>query len=149
MSHPEEVQYDKFRWPAGPWDDEPDRVDWIHEGLACMLIRNPIGAWCGYVGVPREHPAYDQSYWDVDVDVHGGLTYSDRCAGHICHVPQEGMPDDVFWFGFDCAHSGDVVPGLVMHRGFFPGFEPTYKNVGWAKAETERLAEQLAVMACG
>ena len=27
-------------------------------------------------------------------------------ASFICHIPGPGRPKDVWWFGFDCAHSG-------------------------------------------
>ena len=40
-------------WGQGPWDDEPDRVDFEHAGFPCLLLRNPrLGQWCGYVAVP-------------------------------------------------------------------------------------------------
>ena len=46
---------DKSAWDRGPWDDEPDRVEWrVPElpQLACLVVRGPLGSWCGYVGVP-------------------------------------------------------------------------------------------------
>src|SRR5438477_3224946 len=76
----------RSEWGPGPWQDEPDRVDFEHAGLPCLAHRGPSGQWCGYVGLPPTHPAYGQHYDQVDVDAHGGLTYSDRCHGHICHV---------------------------------------------------------------
>ena len=30
---------------------------------------------CGYLGVPKDHPWYGKDYDEVDVEVHGGLTY--------------------------------------------------------------------------
>lgn len=154
---------DRTDWGAGPWDGEPDRVDFIHAGFSCFLHRGPLGQWCGYVGVPREHPAFEQPYDHVDVPVHGGLTYANRCSGHLCHVPQPGMPDEVWWLGFDCAHCGDFTPSSNKYWG--NGYPwPTHKydhahavaadtwqverycTVDWVRAETERLADQLAAM---
>lgn len=99
---------DRTDWDAGPWDGEPDRVDFHHQGLACLMLRNSrSGNWCGYVGVPREHPYYGQSSSEPDVDVHGGLTYAAACDGShgaekgqtkskrkkMCRVdPSEGFP---------------------------------------------------------
>ena len=95
-----------------PWLKEPDRVLFKYEGFPCLLNRAPTGAWCGYVGVPPGHPAHGKDYGDVEVHVHGGLTYSDSCQedGPICHVPEPGEPDDVWWLGFDCAHYNDFAP---------------------------------------
>lgn len=138
------AEYDKSRWKKGEWDTEPDRVDFIHSGFSCMLIRNLHGNWCGYVGVPSTHSAHGKDYDDVNVDVHGGLTYADKCRGHICHVPEPGMPDDVWWLGFDTAHSGDLSPSEYLNFGEDDG--TTYKNVEYARNETAQLAEQLEAM---
>src|SRR6476660_6887412 len=91
---------DKTGWGDGPWMAEPDRVDFVHSGLACLALRHPHhGNWCGYVGVPCEHPAYGRAYEDVDVDIARTLNYAAPCEGLICHVPAPGMPDDVWWLG--------------------------------------------------
>ena len=31
----------------------------------------------------------------------------------ICHIPDQGEPDDVWWLGFDCLHGGDLAPGMM------------------------------------
>jgi hypothetical protein len=143
-----EHKIDRDGWPSGEWDDEPDRVEWRSEhGFPCLIVRNRMGALCGYVGVAPGHPWYEKDYNDVDAEAHGGLTYAERCAGHICHVPAPGEPDDVWWLGFDCAHAGDACPSSMawnISRGrpalaFYDGH---YKSVGYVRAETERLAVQ-------
>lgn len=142
------LEYDKSKWPRGEWNNEPDRVDFIHAGFSCFILRNTHGAWCGYVGVPNTHPAYGKDYNDVDVDVHGGLTYADVCGDHICHVPEPGMPDDVWWLGFDTNHYSDYAPGnFVYSIGTRPANEMShYKNVGYVTNEVKRLAEQLQAL---
>lgn len=142
----EEVQYNKAHWAPGEWQNEPDRKQWHHAGFACLAIRSRLGSWCGYVGVPEGHPAFGQKYSSVDVDVHGELTYADRCAAHICHVPEPGFPTEVWWLGFDCGHFMDWVPGVAgseTMRSTIDDFV-TYKTIEFVTAETERLAEQLA-----
>ena len=69
----ETVQHkvDRTDWPKGPWDSEPDRVDFVSSGFSCLLLRNNVGSWCGYVGVPETHPSFGKDYDHVDVDVHG------------------------------------------------------------------------------
>lgn len=144
-----EWKVDRDRWPVGPWDGEPDRVEWRSHGMPCLAVRNRMGAWCGYVAVGAGHPDHGRDYSDVDADVHGGLTYSDRCAGPICHVPKAGEEDAVWWLGFDCAHAGDLVPALVatIGRGMFGA--DRYRSLAYVRAEVERLAEQLAERAGG
>lgn len=140
---------DRTGWPSGEWDNEPDRLDFIHQGLACMMIRTPPGHWCGYVGVPDTHVGFKKPYDDiVDVEVHGGLTYGAPCAGHICHVPAPGMPDNVWWFGFDCTHLGDISPGMFKYRTseFYHMSHEYYRNVEYVKTEVISLADQLAVL---
>jgi hypothetical protein len=154
---------DKSTWGEGPWQDEPDRAQWQHAGFACLAVRHPDhGNFCGYVGVPRVHPAYAKHYdvvsdADVDLAVHGGLTYSGKCQGRICHVPEEGMPADVWWLGFDCAHCWDLAPGLrarmreIMPASHFERFpeadrDEVYRTLDYVREQADRLADQLAEM---
>lgn len=158
---------DKSTWGPGPWQEEPDKVQWIDEAtdLDCLIVRGPLGSLCGYVGVPPGHPWHGLSYsdWDgpVDVDshvsVHGGLTYSGACdegpeERSICHVPAPGRPADVWWFGFDTAHLNDRMPGheaRMREVDLQPTFERggtwsrTYKTVDYVRRECEELARQL------
>ena len=217
--------HDKGDWGPGPWQDEPDKAQWVDEdtGMDCLLVRNRSGALCGYVAVPEGHPLYRVGYndctkgdecdedgcWDHSpdgmVEVHGGLTFSDSChepseeewlqveqnaespkllaeverypngdaarrleslreqagltledwreyqqARRICHVPEPGRPDDVWWFGFDCAHAWDFSPGMAAYwrrtgRPEFAhrGYDEVYRTAEYVKAECGRLAAQL------
>lgn len=170
---PSEYAVDRTDWGAGPWDTEPDYIQWQHAGYACLIVRNRMGALCGYVGVDEAHPSFGKGYDDVDVDVHGGLTYADKCTGHICHVPESGMPDSVWWLGFDTSHAFDLVPRMeaferkydLRRRGLaiFPPItnaageaagiseaftlpKDTYRDVAYTTKETNELAEQLRAM---
>jgi len=125
---------EKDNWPAGEWDNEPDKIQWEDEatGYPCLVVRNRMGALCGYVGVPNGHRFHGVGYDDVSIGkvdgeyndedyppAHGGLTFSNKCADGIpenegiCHVPGPGEPDDPWWLGFDCAHGGDLVPSMI------------------------------------
>ena len=126
------------RFGPGPWDHEPDRLDWEHAGLKCAIRRAHLGHLCGYVGVPPGHPLHGAglSSTDVLLDVHGGLTWADD------HVPME-KPDGLWWFGFDCAHYGsDYCP----NSGRPPRAGEVYRDVEYVKAQTEKLADQLAAL---
>jgi len=135
---------DRSEWRAGEWDNEPEnRVDFVHAGFACFILRGPLGAWCGYVGVPSTHSLYENTDVDDKVDVHGGVTYTEKCAGAICHVPEPGMPDDVWWIGFDTAHYMDVTPHDYHKFGLGYEAKGTYKNIKYVTDEVKSLAEQL------
>lgn len=122
----------------GPWDSEPDKIQWVDPdtGLDCLMVRNHFHSWCGYVGVPEGHVAYKADYDEVPVSVHGGLTYGDVCmasdeedgpSAGICHVPEPGRPEHVYWLGFDCGHAFDFQPGLhAMERRVMPDLLSKY-----------------------
>jgi hypothetical protein len=144
---PEIAAVSREGWPAGPWDGEPDHLVFkTKAGLPGMIHRNNLGALCGYVAVPPGHPAHGANYDDVRVDVHGGLTYGSKCC---CHVPEPGEPADVWWLGFDCAHAGDEVPGMVALMSCGVEFDRTgdeYRDVAYVRGEVEGLAAQLAAL---
>ena len=139
----------------GPWADEPDKVQWVDKatGLDCLIVRNGVGALCGYVGLPPGHPLHGKDYGEAhdlaDINVHGGLTFANACNesakdGHgICHVPFPGRPADVWWLGFDCAHYMDLSPRYTH----LVGETGTYRDVAYVRAECASLAGQLLAVA--
>ena len=58
----------------------------------------------------------------------------------ICHVPLPGESDDVWWFGFDCAHSGDLVPSMLA---FGASIGDDYRSLDYVIDECSDLAKQL------
>lgn len=133
------------RFGPGPWLDEPDRIEWHHEGVPCLMVRQPrLGNWCGYVAVEPGHPWHGKEYDAVPADTHGGVTYAAACHGDVCHVPAPGEPDDVWWIGFDCAHHGDHSPGLMtaLSGRVLPG--TAYRDRHYVASEVAELAEQVA-----
>jgi hypothetical protein len=161
---------DKSGWGSGPWLSEPDKRQWADEatGLPCLIARGPMGALCGYVGVSPDHPAYGRHYYSPsydedgnatvptaldkaidDLDVHGGLTYARACDGSaedrgICHVPGDSEPDHVWWFGFDCAHSGDYAPDLRSKTPWEEYGVESYRTLSYVAEQCASLAKQLA-----
>ena len=134
--------------PDGPWHAEPDRVEFRHAGLPCLLVRGPMGAWCGYVATPPGHPWRTRDLMlgdDIPDDVpevHGGVTYMEPCQDDVCHVPAPGESDDVMWVGFDCSHAGDL--SLAWMREYL--IYGVYRDVAYARRETEQLAAQAAAV---
>lgn len=51
MGENEEHKVDRTGWGSGPWDNEPDRLEWKDEktSMPCLMVRNDMGNWCGYV----------------------------------------------------------------------------------------------------
>lgn len=145
----------------GQWCDEPDHVVFEHAGVPCILHRQPdSGHWCGYAAVEPGHPwhgehNYFSGRYDEDggytqnpesgPDVHGGVTYGQKCAGAICHVAKAGEPGDVFWLGFDAGHHGDAKPLDCRRRPDIYGeiSHGHYATVDYMRAQTVSLAEQI------
>lgn len=139
---------DKTEWENGPWMDEPDKAQWVANGLDCLIVRSEYGVLCGYVGVPEEHRWFGADYNSInqELEVHGGLSFSSRCSPHpdgdhkgICHIEEGAANKTVWWFGFDCSRSGDLCP---KHE--FSGGGSTYKGFNYVKNHVESLARQLA-----
>lgn len=150
---------DKPDWGPGPWQHEPDKTEWVDKetGLECKVLRGPWGAFCGYVGVSKNHPAYGMGYdpyvgeyvdeniewWRRhithrveykirDISIHGGLTF----AGPF--------PDsDAHWFGFDCSHSIDYMPGLHTDYASLNG---VYRTIEYVHNQVTSLAKQLVAI---
>jgi len=112
----------KLFYAVRPWENEPDHAEWVQEpsGYKCRIRRSPTtGSLCGYVGIPKEHRfwgiGYEESHVElseIEVDVHGGFTYS-----------AEG--DDGWWyFGFDTNHYDDFSPAIaeaLIRNGLIEG----------------------------
>jgi hypothetical protein len=153
------------RFGDGEWIDEPDYVKFDYRGIECEILRNYVGALCGYVHVPEGHSWFGIPYEEIDCDIHGGLTLGE----HVIY-PDDGkygyLNDCKYGYliAFDCSHATDISPEIEKHlsvaskRDDRPkGFEkimdmrehfkiwnkPTYKNIAYVKAEIERLVDQM------
>lgn len=143
------------QWGAGPWVNEPNRIEFYAHGYPCLMRRNFMkGTWNGYVAVPAGHPNYGQ--WDNNLDVHGGVTYAED------HEPDTGKMSDWWWTGFDCGHVLDFAPGEVamwrevaasvpaaaLLRNQLAPFElrTSYRDAEYVRGQVEGLAAQLAAM---
>jgi hypothetical protein len=137
--------------------------EWKHAGLSCaVVLAREGGHRCGYVRVPPGHALHGKEYETPDVDVHGGLTFSDieECKEH-----DDGQG---WWFGFDCTHLRDAyfdpnarLEDMTTEEGRarfrieqemgrkFPSSlrgDDHYWTEPEVAAETERLADQLAAL---
>lgn len=119
------------------WETEPNgelfRDDEV--GYLCLIKRMPLKNLCGYVGVTKDHPWYGMDMDFISASVHGGVTFTDW-------MEELAIPDGIqrWWVGFDCAHSGDTIPGLIGFR--IPGI---YRNWAYVKSECRSLAAQARI----
>jgi hypothetical protein len=149
---------DKTTWGDGPWQDEPDRIEWKDPvtGYPCLMLRHAhFGNWCGYVAVPPGHVLHGADWNAASDDVasaaHSGLTFASGCMDddrpkreQVCHAPAPGEPDNVWWFGFDCAHIGDQLPGMPLALPPHPGHRDCYRDAPYVTERCTALAAALA-----
>jgi hypothetical protein len=149
---------DKHLWGPGPWQQEPDKRQWkdVTTGLPCFLVRGRNGALCGYVGVTEGHPWFGRHKYEIDAEVHGGVTFALACerdgewSSSICHQPDEGEPDKLWWVGFDCAHSLDLLPSQPSWPLRAVDFdlprwaEPVYRDLSYVERHVGYLALEAA-----
>lgn len=144
----EYTHIDKSTWGEGPWQKEPDKKQWAdpNTNLPCLIVRNSnMGNLCGYVGVTKDHPYFGKEEDQMDLKVHGGVTFTDGCQPGpeektIRHKVDHGEDDNVWWIGFDCAHGLDAIPGIP------PKYQmphQTYRDFDYVENEVRSLAQQL------
>lgn len=101
----------------------------IIDQIKCRIIRNAMGALCGYVTVP--YPLY-YSHGKTklqQLSVHGGITYS-------------SFDDNGYRIGFDCNHATDWVPGIITN---YYGEEADYRNLTFVKTNIQYLIDQILI----
>jgi hypothetical protein len=90
--------------------DKPGTIyaDWTDGDFRCLIMRGP-DSLCAYIGVPKGHPFYGKGYNDINIECHGGLTFSEPA--------HDKWPDGFWWFGWDYAHFGDAAFYDLDHGG--------------------------------
>lgn len=109
--------------------------------IICEIKRMPkLLHLCGYIFVPSWHPFYNKGDTELnslfEIDVHGGITYS------------YSDDFDEWKIGFDCAHGGDISPGIMGSTSSsgiitisYPFMDSSYKDWEFTKNETIKLAQ--------
>jgi len=99
--------------------------------IICRIYRHPEFLHLnGYIYLPPSHPWYKKGYDDIDVEVHGGITYA------------ELDKDTNYWcIGFDTNHYGDL-SGL----SFSISYDCSYRDWNYVKNEVENLAYQASIL---
>lgn len=150
------------------WEREPNHVEFDYRGFFCEITRHDqMKHLCGYVYIPLfqgpmtqrlmayllDHPldnGFDYMVFEeyFDIYVHGGVTYGDIVEKEIGAFIK---------IGFDCAHSGDLIPGMKATleqvsraAGRTPSiwgdlglFRDTYRNMAYVKKEIENMVDAI------
>lgn len=119
--------------------DECEPVEGIesvtaYKGMILVCRLHAAMNRCGYVGVNRPHPLFGIHYNDNSngsapedrFEVHGCLTYSDGANDGTYPINHD---ENIWWFGFDCAHYGDTLEKCTQE---------------YVEHECKKLADQLA-----
>ncbi len=95
------------------------KITWLQPGTT--------GWGNGYVVIPKGHKLHGINYDDINVNVHGGLTFS-KLASDLdwIEIPEDAK--DGWIVGFDTAHYGDNISRWTKSA---------------VEEETERLRQQL------
>lgn len=63
---------------------------------------------CAYVQVPKDNKFFRKHYDDIDIMVHGGLTFSEN------HLPQQEDTEN-WYIGWDYNHAGDFSGMAILY----------------------------------
>ena len=154
------------KWGKGPWVDEPDELIWTDKntGYDLAIARNSLGNLCGYVCVNknkfypfkngikavRKENIVNKTFNIKEIEKlyspHGGVTYIESYLRLHNFSEVSGR---YYWIGFDCAHWGDLVPGLIsiLNNSEFNQKHDTdfstYRDVSYVKKQCELLAKEI------
>lgn len=140
----------------GEWVEEPDLVEFTHNGVDCKIMRHSNGFLCGYIKLHNGCEYVDKSFEDIPIEAHGELTYSSQLG-------------DGFWIGFDCAHFNDCIPGpplsivpddcsnelkicieclneIILKLKSTRDQETTYKNTTFCIEQCKSMADQFLAL---
>jgi len=117
--------------------------DFKYRGMRCVVLALDMGHRCGYVHIPTRHKLYRKNYDDVNIQVHGGLTFSDFL--------QPGR-----WFiGFDCAHCDDKRDPSIMDESALKAYNSyskewndrgTLRTTKFCEDECRKMVDQIRAM---
>lgn len=122
-------------------EKEGDSLQWEYtcsNGVifTCDILRNSLKFLCGYVNLTKDNSLYGVDYDDIynitNIDVHGGLTYTNETETGDWKI------------GFDCGHLGDLSPFYLLNDMSFNIIgNDSYRDMDYVKSECESLCEQI------
>ena len=97
-----------------------------YKGFPCVVVMQAMCYRTGYVGIPKGHVLYGKEYVDIDIDCHGGLTYSRDYL-----IDQSDK--DVWWIGYDTGHYLDG-HDVASARELFKDYPETLRTIDSMKS---------------
>jgi hypothetical protein len=140
--------YEDGQFPSeGPWNTEMDYLAWIDSitFYPCLMKRNFLGAWTGYVGLDEKHNLYgidisgeEFRYIEIALPLQYTL-YLDEDARAF-------SPPKKFWFvGIGCMGESDLVPNSQPKpKKDKERISLTYRTQGFVIEQVGYLALQLS-----
>lgn len=111
---------------------ETRKIELLDSGQCCnynYYILNLGTHPTAYIEIPRNHKCYIKSYNDIDIEVHGGLTYSKE----YLYISEEQKLDNSWFIGWDYAHCGDY----LGYEKIFPSYLQT-EDKKWTTEEIQQ-----------
>ena len=68
------------------WLRTPEKTDWIRDDRPEPKFTFDCGWGNGYVLIPEGHPLHGTHYNNINVDVHGGLTFSELVTEEMLEI---------------------------------------------------------------
>ena len=136
-------------WGEGPWQDEPDQKNFIYKNYDCIILRNVMGVFCGYVRIPKNSKFLSEDMY-MGLNVHGGITFAGENT------------DGDFFIGFDCGHYNDLCPVNVAMKSLYSDelnakleklklsvgdplrFKPVYRDLQFVENEIMNMVDQMS-----
>ena len=115
--------------------------EWTFEGLRCSAVyKDNVGFFCGYIEVPKQLCHKTETWFENEIDVHGGVTFYDK--------PAPFYDDDVRVIGFDCGHACDSAHPSSEYGKRYPDVNyGTFRDLNYVRGECEKAAKQLNELA--
>lgn len=126
----------------------------VYKDYIC-IVKRMMGAYSffgnlnGYVVLLPDDKYNGKHYDEIDVNCHGGLTWSSNAEDLF----PEYKDDDYWIIGFDCAHYGDLQPFMILTEMWMtPPFDNTiilddpnltYKDFEYVRNECRKIVDQL------
>jgi hypothetical protein len=119
-------------------------VRYIVKGDPIVVLPECLTILCNYKHVGRQyvciedesHPLFGVHYFDLNLEVHGGCTFSEDS------LPNEDDAPDGWWIGFDTGHAGDFIPAI-------PDLGGVPRSEQYVMGECEKLARQISCCISG
>lgn len=115
-----------------------------YKGYNCIIRRiMKSGHLCGYVEIPENNKLYEKSYKEIeDIDVHGGITFSDWGFGE-----DKDFSSEKWYIGFDLHHAYDLAPFMYLYipklMDYLTFDYETYKDMDYATEQCKKLVDQI------